>query len=321
MNKSSLGKIFFLTLLAVFAASSVFSQDEYVKVKANGAVLKGQYGEIKCPEGTVLKVKSKSDGAYEVSGEVFGMKVEGNVQSSDVEPLNTSPVKTEPKITDETTKPAEPELKPVNYLGKMLTPDFIKFFYEKIKETYCLKNVNSDELILNKTPTTVDNIEKCKKLSDGDIVLIDGTIKMETSKYYIVGISDFNYSRQTQNVVIFKKKQNPDFQTKWEWRRGFKISASSGSKQDGPNPEHLEMELAEYKFDEISPEDTFFTIQKFAETLAAGKEYKIDCTNCGGKGEKNKIRCTMCSGKKQLEGKKALERLLKQFKELKKDSK
>lgn len=320
MNKFHLGKIFFLTLLAVFAAMSAFSQDEYVRIKANGAVLKGQYGEMKCPGGTMLKVKSKGDGTYEVSGEVFGMKIEGTVQSSDVEPLSTSSVKTEPKVTTE-TKPAESELKPINYLGKVINQDFVNFFYEKIKETYCLKNINSDELIQGKTPTIVDNIEKCKKLSNGDIVLLDGTVKIETSKFYIVGISDFNYSRQNQNVVVFKKKPDPDFQTKWEWRRGFRISAVSGSKKEIPNTESSEIELAEYKFDEISPEDTFLSIQKFAESLTAGKEYKIDCPNCGGKGDKNKLRCTMCGGKKQLEGKKALEKLLKQFKEPKKESK
>ena len=326
MNKFRIGKIIFSTLLAVFAASAGFSQDEYVKVKASGAVLKGQYGEMKCPEGTILKVKSKGDETYQVSGEVFGMKVEGSLLASDVEPVNpVSPqenngntnIKKNNAADNRNNKTAEPEKtdpKSITYLGKAITPDFASFFYDKMREIYSLKNINGDELVQGKSPKIVDNIDKCKKLVDGDIVVIDGTVKIETPSFYIVGISDVNYSQQNQNVVVFKKKPDPDFKTNWDSRKGFKIHAVSGSKQNGPTPEHFNIELSEYKFDEISPDDTFFSIQRFVETLTAGKEYKIDCPNCDGKGEKNKIRCTMCGGKKQLTGNKALDRLLKEFK-------
>ncbi len=304
----------FCALLLLFSPFLSIGGDGDALVKKESATLKTQFGDIVCQKGMSFKVTNKGAEDCEVSGDCFGFPVVGTMKIADLDfsPASSeaqkSPAENEPPPANpesaagkekdakgSASKQETPESKPVSvsYMGKNLSGDFVQFFHSRLKEDYCLKNLDSQELLLKDKVPVVNSADDCAGLAEHDIVVLEGNLVY--AEHGVAALAIFNelYTFQDCFVALFRDINSPPPKG-----RSYKAYASFGSSKEVPP---IGEGRVRFKFEELDEKDLFIPIKTFSESLESGKEYQMKCPKCEGKGNKKDIkgrnqRCTNCRG-------------------------
>ncbi len=300
--KRRLTKYFLLFLVLIFLPIfNIFAQG--AKVIKNNALLSNEYGTLQCPMGTVFDVMEKDNVNATVSGTLYGSQIKGKIALSDIELIDS------PKKQSATTEPVSAEIteikKPektnvetakqdIEIVGKMRNWDFVKLFYEKVKEDFALKNTKSRELILKDKLPVVNSIDDVTNLRTGDVVVLEGNIFHSTEEFYIVMINNELYTRQDRPIFLARRGTSP------QKKRDFKGYVAIADEQILPQNIDFPDQI-QYFLEELTTSTIFPSINEFADSLKSGTSYQIKCPKCEGKGSKKDVkgknmRCTNCRG-------------------------
>lgn len=327
-------KVYFLVNSAVIFLffQPLFAQEIQIRVIKENAVLKTISGDMLCPANTSFKAVKKDDSTFEAVGECFGFPVKGFISATDVEIVSSSPpekpkenaAQSVPAASEQASRqqkekdkspasPATPSF-PISYLGKTITPEFAQFFYDRIKDEYCLKNINSKDLILKEKVPTINSLDDCKSINDGDIVLIDGNVSYASDDCLVIFI--FNELYTSQNSAIRLVRNLNEKGTASKSGRTYKGYAILGNYNEGETPFD---DTIKFSFKEADRSDLFMNFDSFLKSLSSGETYQIKCPKCEGKGQKKDHKgrmqkCLNCKGTGLLSPENTITNLEQEFK-------
>lgn len=311
--------IIILLSLPVSRAGFCAEDSEYrVRVLRNNAILKGTHDEVKCPRGTEFAVLKKENDAYLVTGEIFGVKIQGYISVEDVEKIDSGVKKSysEHEITPPVLS------KDIKYLGKTLSSEFVQFFHKKVTENLLLKNRNTLELIpkSQKTPQVLSIVD-CASLRTGDFVFLEGLFfdSSPPPPHAVVILFNELYSFRSRPVYVRQKKETA------QRNPAYKHLVVYEGEKDIPEIRQYFPNIKDF-FEEADESERALPVRDFLAILREGRPIQLPCQECGGTGErtlklrKKRDKCNFCRGTGFMSTQKTMTYLEKEFKKIRENA-
>jgi hypothetical protein len=293
----------FLALLLLIALGLSVSAQENIKVKVvkKGVILSGEYGDLECPKNTVFTVLKEEENRYQVKGVLFGAKIKGYISKKGVRLLNSNSdhkpaKKTSKKVIKTPPVAIPPKDSKVKYLGRLRSVEFMDALYEKTVPCNYYKNVDSKERCLKRDIPVVRSSAECKKLQNGDVVIIDAMIAGGSRKFSLIRLYNDIYTKRNVNTIIFGESFLA-YKTSGERTfSGKAIFRPEKPKDDIPWK-------INYTFDKAEEDMVTISKEQFYEEVAKGKKFQILCNKCNGTGKRmtptkpqREVKCSTCRG-------------------------
>lgn len=290
-----------LIFLLLFSLVS-FSEENNPRLRVinNNSPLNTKYGEVLLPKGTIVNSTDKSEDGFTVTTEVFGAEVSGTIQAKLVEPFETaSPAANAADKKHAASQPsaAETEKKEtvqasIKYMGKIRDPEFIDYLYENIKDTFVFQNLISKELCTKDKIPTIDSIDDCAPLKDGDFLILKGYYSGKIDgKSAIIHIFNESHTVMSQPALVFLSDKS---EAREEAYKRLVVYSPNSEVQDPLKAG------VKYIFREVGSSKIIISKEDFIKMIEAGKEFQFKCLKCEGKGKRKEAgkekKCTYCKG-------------------------
>lgn len=266
-------------VMTIFIAVAASGGDGVVVER--DTVLKTEYGDLRCPAGSVMTGLGRGAGGVRVKGILFGVEVEGVLPTAAFE-----------SGTDFDSEGGVEIPEKFIYLGRLRDREFLNELYEMVRNNYVVCGGGGIKSLfeLPVVDSTLDLLE----LRAGDLVVLDGLIRYRPN-FAVVRIYNAAGNRRDQPLMLMNiAKMGKDGEEPFKPYVGYaEYLAEDVGRRSIPSFRHLELD------------DILIGRREFVGALEKGMEFGMRCGSCNGTGSKDgdgkwdgsaKTKCRHCNG-------------------------